>query len=98
MKPRLKSAQHKDWKSHLLTAVCRARSDQPAELPVAAAAPLGGVGNSAYSPLCCLALNRISRLQTARVRADESHFPAVAQTVGFGLGRSKMHYLSTGVD
>jgi hypothetical protein len=30
--------------------------------------------------------------------AANSHFPAVAQTVGFGLGRSKMHYLSTGID
>jgi hypothetical protein len=28
----------------------------------------------------------------------EFHFPAVAQTVGFGLGRSKMHYLSMGID
>jgi hypothetical protein len=28
----------------------------------------------------------------------KSHFPAVAQTVDFGLGRSKMHYLSMGVD
>ena len=98
MKPRLKSAQHNDWKSHVLTAVCRARSDQPAELPVAPAVPLSGVGNSAYSRLCCLALNRISRLQTARVRADEPHFPAVAQTVGFGLGNSKMLYLSMGID
>jgi hypothetical protein len=27
-----------------------------------------------------------------------SKAPAVAQTVGFGLGRSKMHYLSMGID
>jgi hypothetical protein len=28
----------------------------------------------------------------------KSHFPMVAQTVGFGLGRSKMPYFSMGVD
>jgi hypothetical protein len=28
----------------------------------------------------------------------EIHFPAVAQTVGFGLGRSKMLDLSMGID
>ena len=28
----------------------------------------------------------------------KSHFPSVAKTVGFGLGRSKMLYLSMGVD
>jgi hypothetical protein len=28
----------------------------------------------------------------------ESHFPAVDQTVGFDLGRSKMLYPSTGMD
>ena len=28
----------------------------------------------------------------------KSHFPAVAQTVGFGLGKSKIVYLSMGVD
>ena len=28
----------------------------------------------------------------------KSHFPAVAQTVGFGLKRSKMPFVSTGID
>jgi hypothetical protein len=28
----------------------------------------------------------------------EIPFSAVAQVVGFGLGRSKMHYLSMGID
>jgi DNA-binding winged helix-turn-helix (wHTH) protein len=59
---------------------------------------VGSGGRRQYSPLCCLALNRISRLQTARLRADEPHFPAVAQTVGFGLGRSKILYFSRWID
>ena len=29
---------------------------------------------------------------------SKAHFPAVAQTVGFGLGTSKMLDLSTGID
>jgi len=33
-----------------------------------------------------------------RLSEAKSHFPAVAQAVGFGLGRSKMLYLSVGVD
>jgi hypothetical protein len=28
----------------------------------------------------------------------KSHFPAVAQTVGFSLGKLKTHYLSMGID
>jgi hypothetical protein len=30
--------------------------------------------------------------------SDETHFPAVAQTVGFGSGRLKMLYFSMGID
>ena len=37
----------------------------------------------------------IAQLPSTQVK---SHFPAVAQAVGFGLGRSKMLDLSMGID
>jgi hypothetical protein len=36
--------------------------------------------------------------QTILLTGDEMPFPAVAQTVGFGLGKSKIPFLSMGVD
>ena len=94
VKPRLKSARHKDWKSHLLTVVCRARSDEPAELPVAAAVPLSGVGNSACSPVMLPCAEQNLAVANCTCSCRRTPFSGGAQTVGFGLGRSEILYSS----